>query len=84
MPCPQRFTAALQETETTVDGVKMYTWRAVRRQQLRKLRKQTRSLVFFMAMVELTRVTAIDLVYQGAHGTKAPGPEDYGVCPYES
>lgn len=79
MPCPQRFSAALQETMTTEDGVKMYTWRAVRRQQLRKLRKQTRSIVFFMALIEVLRVGAADIVYGGKHGTHARGAEDYGV-----
>lgn len=79
MPCPKRFAAALQETETLQDGTRMYTWRAVRRQQLQKLRKQTRLIVLFMALIEIMRVGVIDLVYQGKHGTKAPGPEDYGV-----
>lgn len=80
MPCPQRFQAALQETVTTEDGVKMYTWRAVRRQHLRMLRKQTRTIVFFMALIEALRVGVVDIVYAGHNGTKAPGPEDYGVC----
>ena len=80
MPCPKRFAAGLQETLTTENGVKMYTWRAVRRQQLRKLRKQTKSIVFFMALMEVLRVGAADIVYGGKHETHARGPEDYGVC----
>lgn len=80
MPCPRRVSAALQKTITSEDGVEMYTWRAVRRQQLRKLRKQTRSIVFFMALLEALRVGAADIVYGGKHGTKERGPEDYGVC----
>jgi len=79
MPCRKRFQAALQETETTEDGVKMYTWRAVRRQHLRALRKQTRTIVFFMALIEILRVGVVDMVYAGKHDTKAPGPEEYGV-----
>ena len=80
MPCPRRFAAALQETETTEDGIKMYTWRAVRRQHLQMLRKQTRVIVFFMALIEILRVGAVDMVYRGKHDTLAPGPEDFGVC----
>jgi len=79
MPCPRRSQAALQETITTEDGVKMYTSRAVRRQYLSKLGKQTQTIVFFMALIEVLRVGVTDIVYAGKHGTKAPGPEDYGV-----
>lgn len=81
MPCSARYAAALEETETTPDGVKMYTWRAVRRQQLRKLRQPVRWIVLFMALLEIACVSNVfDLVYQGKHGSKVPGPEDYGVC----
>lgn len=80
MPCPNRFAAALQETVTTEDGVKMYTWRAVRRQHLRMLRKQTRTIVLFMAMIEILRAGVGNMVYGGKHGTQAAGAEDYGVC----
>jgi len=79
MPCPKRFQAALQETETTEDGIQVYTWRAVRRQHLRALRKQTRSIVFFMALIEILRVGVVDMVYAGKHDTTPPGPEEYGV-----
>ncbi|KAK5071119.1 hypothetical protein LTS08_000245 [Lithohypha guttulata] len=79
MPCPNRFAAALQETVTTEDGVKMYTWRAVRRQHLRMLRKQTRTIVFFMAMIEILRAGVGNMVYGGKHGTQAAGAEDYGI-----
>ena len=81
MSCPSRLQLALQETIKSDDGVEMYTGRAVRRQHLRMLRKQVRSIVFFMAMIEIIRVGAADIVYKGAHGTKARGPEDYGVRP---
>lgn len=84
MPCPKRFAAALKETTTNEDGVKMYTWRAVRRQHLRMLRKQTRTIVLFMAIIEILRVGAPDIVYGGKHGTNAPGTEDYGVCTVKS
>ncbi|KAK5092179.1 hypothetical protein LTR70_005834 [Exophiala xenobiotica] len=80
MPCRKRFQAALQETETTEDGVKMYTWRAVRRQHLRALRKQTRTIVFFMVLIEILRVGVVDMVYAGKHDTRAPGPEEYGIA----
>lgn len=81
MPCSARYAAALEETELTPDGIKMYTWRAVRRQQLRKLRQPVRWIVLFMALLEIACVSNVfDLVYQGRHGSKAPGPEDYGVC----
>lgn len=81
MYCSKRIQAALQETETSEDGVKMYTWRAVRMQHLRALRKQTRTIVFFTALIEILRVGVVDMVYAGKHDTKAPGPEEYGVCP---
>ena len=80
MPCPRAFAAALHETITTEDGVEMYTWRAVRRQQLGKMRKQIRSVVICMAWIEILRVGPADMVYGGKHGTHERGPEDYGVC----
>lgn len=79
MPCSKRFAAALEETETTPDGVRMYTWRAVRRQQLRDLRQPVRWVVFFMALIEVQRVGLTNIIFQGKHDTKAAGPEDYGV-----
>lgn len=62
------------------DGVMMYTWRAVRKQQLRKMRKQITSVVICMAWMEMLRVGPADMVYGGKHGTHERGPEDYGVC----
>lgn len=70
----------MNETEMTVDGVKMHTWRAVRKQQMRKLRKQTRSIVLFMALTEAMRVGPVQIAMAGQEGYPKPGPKDYGVC----
>jgi len=33
-----------------------------------------------MALIEALRVGVVDIVYAGHNGTKAPGPEDYGIA----
>lgn len=69
----------MNEVETNTEGVKMHTWRAVRRRNLRMLRKQTRSIVLLMALMEAMRVGPVQIVFAGKDGYPAKGPEDYGV-----
>ena len=55
-------------------------WKTVRRYHLRLMRKQVRSVVMFMALMEALRVGPVELVYAGKRGYPEAGPEDFGVC----
>lgn len=55
-------------------------WKTVRRYHLRLMRKQVRSVVMFMALMEALRVGPVELVYAGKRGYPESGPEDFGVC----
>jgi len=59
-------------------------WKSVRRYHLRMMRKQVRTIVLFMALMEALRVGPLQLVYAGKHGYPEPGPEDFGVCSIQS
>jgi hypothetical protein len=90
MPCPwsRRCNAASNNPITSTDALPSPTsapdvedWKSVRRYHLRMMRKQVRSVVLFMALMEALRVGPIQLVYAGKQGYPEPGPEDFGVCP---
>lgn len=91
MPCPwsRRCNAATNNGLTPTDALPSPTsapdvqdWKTVRRYHLRMMRKQVRSVVLFMALMEALRVGPIQLVYAGKQGYPEPGPEDFGVCSY--
>ncbi|EXJ88218.1 hypothetical protein A1O1_05148 [Capronia coronata CBS 617.96] len=56
------------------------SWQQIRRQNLRMMRKQVRSIVLLMALIEAIRVGPVQIVYAGRQGYPAPGPEDYGIA----
>jgi hypothetical protein len=58
----------------------MQTWHSVRRENLRRLRKNTRHIVLLMAMIEAIRAGPVQMVYAGKQGYAPRGPEDFGVC----
>ena len=51
-----------------------------RRENLRVMRKQTRTVVFLMALMEALRVGPAQLVFAGKEGYDAPGPNDFGIA----
>lgn len=88
MPCPwsRRCNAASDNGIRLTDALPSPTsapdvedWKTVRRHHLRRMRKQVRSIVLFMALMEALRVGPIQLVYAGKHGYPEAGPEDFGV-----
>ena len=54
-------------------------WKAIRRYNLRMMRKQVRHVVLMMALIEALRVGPIPIVYAGKHGYPAPAETDFGV-----
>jgi len=54
-------------------------WRQLRRHNLRKMRKQVRTIVLMMAFIEALRVGPMQIVYAGRQGYPAPGDEDFGI-----
>ncbi|KEF59541.1 uncharacterized protein A1O9_04385, partial [Exophiala aquamarina CBS 119918] len=89
MPCPwsRRCNAPANNGLTPTDALPSPTsapdvedWKTVRRYHLRKMRKQVRSVVLFMALMEALRVGPIQLVYAGKQGYPEPGPEDFGIA----
>ena len=79
--CPERPAIMWKEIETSVEDIEMYTWRTVRRQHLRKLRKCTRAIFLFLSFAELLRCGVFNVVYNGKHGSRVlDGPEDYGIA----
>ena len=57
------------------------TWKDIRRFNLRKMRKQVRSVVLFMALMEAIRVGPVQIVFAGKEGYDYPAPaqDDFGV-----
>jgi hypothetical protein len=57
------------------------TWRDIRKYNLRMMRKQVRSVVFFMALLEAIRVGPVQIVFAGKDGYSYPAPakDDFGV-----
>jgi hypothetical protein len=54
-------------------------WKTIRKYHLRRMRKQIRSVVLLMALMEAVRVGPLKLVYAGREGFPAPGEDDFGV-----
>lgn len=87
MPCQffRRCPAATNSTPhdalpgNDVDGP-VDDWKTVRRFHLRMMRKQIRSVVLMMALMEALRHGPLQLAYTGKRGFPEPGPEDFGVC----
>ncbi|KIV89740.1 hypothetical protein PV10_07120 [Exophiala mesophila] len=55
-------------------------WQTVRRFHFRMMRKQVRSVIFMMALMEALRHGPLQLAYSGKHGYPQPGPEDFGIA----
>lgn len=56
------------------------SWQLIRRRNLRMMRKQVRTIVLLMALIEVIRIGPVDIVFAGREGQSARGPEDFGVC----
>jgi len=88
MPCPwsRRCRAANTDnaatnalpSPTTSSGVE--DWKRIRRYNLRMMRKQVRSIVLLMALMEAMRVGPMQIVYAGRQGYPPPGDEDFGIA----
>lgn len=91
MPCPwtrrcRAANTACAAAPTTTDVLPSPTsapdvedWKRIRRHNLRMMRKQVRSIILLMALMEAMRVGPIQIVYAGRHGYPAPAEDDYGV-----
>ncbi|KAG9796128.1 hypothetical protein KCU88_g107, partial [Aureobasidium melanogenum] len=56
------------------------SWQLIRRRNLRMMRKQVRTIVLLMALIEVIRIGPVDIVFAGREGQSARGPEDFGIA----
>ena len=89
MPCSwsRRCNAAANDATNALPSPSsapdVHDWKTVRRQHLRMMRKQVRTIVLLMALMESMRVGPIQLVYAGTHGYPEKAEDDFGVCEQE-
>lgn len=55
-------------------------WRFIRRSNLMMMRKQVRSVVLLMALMEAMRVGPMQLIFAGKEGYPAKGEDDFGIA----
>ncbi|RMD39965.1 hypothetical protein DV735_g5183, partial [Chaetothyriales sp. CBS 134920] len=55
-------------------------WRDIRRHNLRQMRKQIRSIVLLMSLLEAIRVGPVQLVFAGKLGYPPPSDDDHGIA----
>ena len=82
MPCrwSNRCQAAAITEDASADGDKeVEHWRHVRRYNLRMMRKQVRTIILFMALMEAIRIGPVQMVFAGKEGYPAAGEDDFGV-----
>ncbi|EXJ87022.1 hypothetical protein A1O3_03979 [Capronia epimyces CBS 606.96] len=82
MPCSwsRRCRAADNGLPSPSSSPDVESWGQIRRHHLRMMRKQVRSIVLLMALIEAIRVGPVQMVYAGRQGYAAPGPEDFGIA----
>ncbi|KAL2413622.1 hypothetical protein ABEF95_003827 [Exophiala dermatitidis] len=56
------------------------SWQLIRRRNLRMMRKQVRTIVLLMALIEVIRIGPVDIVFAGREGQPARRPEDFGIA----
>ncbi len=78
--CEARQKKMAELTTTDASSPDVETWKAIRRYNVRMMRKQVRYIVLLMALIEAIRVGPIPIVYAGKHGYPAPAETDFGVC----
>jgi len=60
-------------------GMPHLGWARLRRRHLRDLRRQTKSIIIFLALRECMTHSPMQLAYSGRHGFPGPSEDDFGI-----
>ena len=82
MPCPwsrRACAAAATELPAPTASKDVEDWKMVRRRNIRQMRKQTKTIMLLMALMEALRVGPLQMVYAGTDNFPPKSADDYGV-----